>query len=241
MPEELDSVWQTSSEELARIERFIAAYNQIDDYLQRQLESPQTFRSAVDFFARRHPWWSDAETLRVFAALRNFLVHEKTRPFDYPCVPGEGATREIEAIRDRLTHPATVGEQFGREVLTLSPQSPLKVALELVSKRGVSRFPIYEANKFVGLLTENGIARFLAQTVASGAAFNPEVTIQSILPRETKRRNFRFADSKTPISQAAFWFHDDTFLEAILITEGGHERAPLRGIVTRGDVAGWPN
>lgn len=239
MPEELENVVATSGEELVRIERFIAAYNQIDDFLQRQLESPQTFRSAVDYFARRHPWWSDAETLRVFAALRNFLVHEKTRPFDYPAVPGEGATREIETIRDRLTSPATIGEQFGREVLTLAPQSSLKVALELVSKRGVSRFPIYDGQKFVGLLTENGMARFLAQTVSGGAAFDPQIPIQAVLPRETKRRNFRFADPGTPIAQAAFWFHDDTFLEAVLISDGGNEKAPLRGIVTRGDVAGW--
>jgi CBS domain-containing protein len=239
MPEDMDHDVAISSEELARIERFIAAYNQIDDFLQRQLESPQTFRSAVDYFSRRHPWWSDAETLRVFAALRNFLVHEKTRPFDYPAVPGEGATREIEAIRDRLTSPASIGEQFGREVLTLAPQSAIKVALELVAKRGVSRFPIYDAQKFVGLLTENGIARYVAQRVTGGGVFDPQIPIQAVLPRETKRRNFHFADPNTPIAQAAFWFHDDTFLEAVLISEGGNEKAPLRGILTRGDVAGW--
>lgn len=239
MPEELESAETTSGAELARIERFIAAYNQIDDFLQRQLDTPQTFRSAIDHFARRHPWWSDAETLRVFAALRNFLVHEKTRPFDYPAVPGEAATREIETIRDRLTHPATIGEQFEREVLTLSPSSPLRVALDLVVKRGVSRFPIYDEQKFVGLLTENGIARHVAQTVASGVAFDPQISIQAVLPRETKRRNFRFADPSTPVAQAAFWFHDETFLEAVLISDGGNDRAPLRGILTRADVAGW--
>jgi hypothetical protein len=200
---------EVSSEELVRIERFIAAYNSIDDFLQRAMESPNTFRSAVDWFARQHPWWSDAETLRTFAALRNFLVHEKTRPFDYPCVPGEAATREIERIRDTLIRPTTIGESFAREVLTLAPQSPLKTALELVARRGVSRFPIYEGARFVGLLTENGIARYVAEVVGSGKNFDPSVPIQSVLPRETKRRNFRFADPRTSVAQAAFWFHDD--------------------------------
>jgi hypothetical protein len=51
------------------------------------MDSPNTFRSAVDNFARRYPYWRDAETLRTFAALRNFLVHEKLRPFDYPVCP----------------------------------------------------------------------------------------------------------------------------------------------------------
>jgi CBS domain-containing protein len=235
MPEETE----VSSEELARIERFIAAYNSIDDFLQREVGTPQTFRSAVDAFAKRFPLWRDAETLRVFAALRNFLVHEKTRPFDYPCVPGEAATREIEAIRDHLTAPALIGERFGKAVLTLSPHDPLKTALEMVARRGVSRFPIYEGGKFVGLLTENGIARHLADAITRGAAFDAQTPIENVLPRESRRRNFRFADPKISVMEAAFWFHEDTFLEAVLIVEGGNEKSPLRGIVTRGDVAGW--
>ncbi len=227
----------TLPEEITRIERFIAAYNRIDDRLQREMEAPNTFRSAVDNFARRYPYWRDAETLRTFAALRNFLIHEKVQPFDYPCVPGEAATREIERILEDLTHPATIGEAFSREVLTLAPQSALKVALELIEKRGVSRFPIYEGQKFVGLLTENGIARHLASLVARGAAFDAGIAIQNVLPRETRRRNFRFAPPQTGVAQAAFWFHEDTFLEAVLI--GADEKSKLQGIVTRGDVAGW--
>ncbi len=228
-----------TNEELARIERFIAAYNAIDDFLQRQMGVPQTFRSAVDAFAKRRPYWRDAETLRVFAALRNFLVHEKTRPFDYPCVPGEAATREIEAIRERLTHPASIGERFAKPVLTLSPQAPLKTALELVAKRGVSRFPIYDGSKFVGLLTENGMARFVAEVVARGAVFDAHTPIQDVLPREPKRPNFRFADGQAAVMEVAFWFHEETFLEAVLIADGANQKSPLRGIVTRGDVAGW--
>ncbi len=230
---------ETSDEELARIERFVAAYNQIDDRLQREMESPNTFRSAVDNFARLYPFWRDAETLRTFAALRNFLVHEKLRPFDYPCVPGEAATREIERIARDLTHPATIGREFGREVLTLSPGAPLQSALEQIARRNVSRFPIYQNQDFVGLLTENGIAKFLSQIVASGAKFDAQIPIREVLPRETKRRNLRFADGQTSVAQAAFWFHEDTFLEAILISDGANEKSPLRGIVTRGDVAGW--
>jgi CBS domain-containing protein len=235
MPEET----AVSSLELERIERFIAAYNRIDDVLQREMGAPQTFRSAVDGFAKRYPWWRDAEALRVFAALRNFLVHEKVLPFDYPCVPGEAATREIEAIGARLTNPITIGEKFGREVLTLAPHAPLKAALELISRRGISRFPIYDGARFVGLLTENGIARFVAQIVADGAKFQAQTPIQAVLPRETKRRNFRFASMDTPVAQAGFLFHEETFLEAILITQSGEQSASLQGIVTRGDVAGW--
>ena len=187
----------TSPAELERIERFIAAYNALDDWIQRELGTQQSFRSAVDLFAKRHPWWRDAEPLRVFAALRNFLIHEKVRPFDYPAVPGAGAVREIEAIRDRLLQPACIGEAFGREVLTLAPDAPLKGALEAMHRRGFRRFPIYRDQRCIGLLTERGIARFVAELTARGAQFDAGVPVAEVLPRETKRENFRFADPQT--------------------------------------------
>ena len=229
----------TSPAELERIERFIAAYNAVDDYVQRELGTAQSFRSAVDLWAKRHPWWRDADSLRVFAALRNFLIHEKLRPFDYPAVPGAGAVAEIEAIRDRLLQPALAGDSFAREVMTLSPDDTLQSALSAMHKRGFRRFPIYQSKRCIGLLTERGIARHLAELVSRGESFDAQIAVQTVLPRETKRENFRFADPKLPVLQIAFWFHDQTFLETVLISDGGHDKGTLRGIVTRGDVAGW--
>ena len=229
----------TSPDELQRIERFIAAYNTIDDWIQRQLGTEQSFRSAVDLFAKRHPYWRDAETLRVFAALRNFLIHEKVRPFDYPAVPGEGAVREIEAIRERLIQPKIVGDEFAREVLTLSPDDALRDALQAMVKRGFRRFPIYQNQRCVGLLTERGIARYVAELTANGRDFDANVPIKNVLERETKRANYRFAAPQLAVAQIAYWFHEDTFLETVLISSGGNDRGELIGIVTRGDVAGW--
>ena len=230
---------QTPPAELARIERFIAAYNAVDDHIQRELGTEQSFRSAVDLWAKRHPWWRDADSLRLFAALRNFLIHEKLRPFDYPAVPGQSAVEEIEAIRDRLLQPKLLGQSFAREVMTLAPDETLQTALAAMHKRGFRRFPIYRDKRCIGLLTERGIARHLAELCARGETFDAQVPIERVLPRETKRENFRFADPKMSVAQIAFWFHDQTFLETVLIAGGGSDRGTLRGIVTRGDVAGW--
>lgn len=226
-------------DEISRVERFIAAYNAIDNRLGQILNAEQTFRSSVDQFARANPWWRDAETLRLFATIRNFLVHEKQLPFDYPVVPGEAAVREIEAVRERFLRPVTLGEEFRREVLVLHPAAPLREALGLIAKRELSRFPVYDGERFFGLLTENGIARFVAAQEMNGPGFSAQTPIEKVLSRETKRRNYRFAAEKIPVSQAAYWFAQNTFLEAILITPNGAESRKLSGIVTRGDVAGW--
>lgn len=227
----------TSPPELERIERFVAAFNALDDWLQSHLDEPTSFRSAVDFYAKRHPFWRDAEALRVFATLRNFLVHEKTQAFDYPCAPSQSAVEQIEAIRERTLHPRTIGETFGREVHILRPDDTLATALRAMHERGVSRFPIYEGNRFAGVLSEREVARFVADCLTRGQEFSPQTDIEAALPRESKRRTFRFAPPETSVAQAAFWFGENTFLEAILIAP--REGLQPSGIVTRGDVAGW--
>lgn len=226
-----------SHEELARIERFVAAFNALESWLGSQPDAPPTFRSSVDWWAARHPFWRDAETLRLFASLRNFLVHEKTRPFDYPCVPSESAVLEIEAIRERLFHPATVGGQFRREVVILSPTDTLGTALKTMKTRDISRFPIFNGDRFEGVLSERDIARFLSDCVASGSPFSPQIPIAQVLPRASKRQTFLFTPPETSVAQAAFWFGENTFLEAILIAPRAGQKPT--GIVTRGDVAGW--
>jgi CBS domain-containing protein len=226
-----------SPQELERIERFVAAFNVIDDWLQRQMPSPMAFRAAVDFFAKRNPWWSDADALRTFAALRNFLVHEKTVPFAYPCVPTEDAVLQIEEIRVRLTDPPRAGETFGRAVLTLSPGDTLFHALGLMRERGVTVFPVYDGKRFVGLLTATGITRWLAAH-SMEECIDLRATVQDVLARERKRQIVRWASLNAPVAELAFWFRDNTFLEAILLSDNATEQGTLRGIATRGDVAG---
>ena len=226
-----------SREELQRIERFVAAYNSLDDWFRAQPDAPPTFRSSVDWWAARHPFWRDAETLRLFASLRNFLVHEKTRPFDYPCVPSQSAVEEIEDIRERLLHPATIGDHFRREVVILRPSDTLETALATMKSRDIARFPIFDKDRFIGVLSEREIARFLSECVAQGKPFSPQIAIAQVLPRTSKRQTFQFAPPELSVSQAAFWFGENTFLEAILIAP--RQGARPSGIVTRGDVAGW--
>ena len=62
-----------SPTELDLIERFITAYNAIDNHLQNTLHSGHTssFRSSVDLYAKRHRGWKDADLLRLVAGLRN--------------------------------------------------------------------------------------------------------------------------------------------------------------------------
>jgi predicted transcriptional regulator len=229
-----------SPHELNLIERFIAAYNALDSFLQSTLGagSHQSFRSLVDAYAKRHSWWGDAEALRAFANLRNILVHERTTPYEYICAPSLATVERIETIRDRLLHPEKALPRFERHVQTLRPDEPLNRALKLIRQHSFSQFPVYDGARFCGVLTENSITRWLAVAVQNNGQ-NLEldaVTVREVLRYGGKRPNFQFVARDTNVEAITFVFHQNTWLEAVLVTEHGHQNERLLGIVTRGDI-----
>ena len=231
--------------DLDLIERFIAAFNAIDLYLEGVLsmESNSSFRNLVDVYAKRHRWWRDGDQLRVFAGVRNVIVHDKTEPYKYVCVPTPESVADIEAIRDRLINPAKAVSQFRRDVVTITPGDSLTTVLKLIEERQYSQFPVCEqvhgrCTKFVGLLTENGITRWLAHHAMSELSLIElnEVLVSAVLPRQDKRPNYQFAAQDMAVEEIAYLFHENMYLEAVLITQHGGEREKLLGIVTRGDI-----
>ncbi|MBV9467675.1 MAG: hypothetical protein JOZ57_00345, partial [Abitibacteriaceae bacterium] len=125
----------TPVEDVDLIERFIAAFNAIDQHLQRILgeDGKSSFRNLVDVYAHQHKWWRDGERLRTYTQLRNVLVHEKTAPYTYVCVPTVATVADLEAIRDRFIHPTKVIPMFARNVVVIAPQDSLDIALSLIN------------------------------------------------------------------------------------------------------------
>lgn len=237
-----------SPTELDLIERFITAYNAIDNHLQNTLHSGHTnsFRSSVDLYAKRHRGWKDADLLRLVAGLRNLLVHERVEPYEYPCVPIEKLVVRLEAARDRLLHPQRVIPRFERKVVTVKSGDSLAYVLRLIHDMKITHFPVYESadkkSHFAGVLTENGITRWLAEHIASEMSLVDleQEPVAEVLAREegyfAKRRNYEFAPRDARAEDMVQRFHDNTYLESVLITATGDAHEKLLGIVTRWDV-----
>ena len=232
-----------SPTDLDLIERFISAYNAIDFHLETALNTDERspFRGLVDLYAKRHRWWKDAEQLRVFASLRNVIIHDKVEPYQYVCVPTNDTVETIEAIRDRLVHPERADKKFMRPVLSLEAGDSLHYVLKLMHEKNFSHFPVYAGNQFSGVLTPNGITRYLAHHAAKEEfPLNlKEIEVRYVLAREESRPNYFFAPREEPVAKIAFAFHENTFLEAVLLTEHGGKREKLLGIATRADVLNW--
>lgn len=230
-----------SDEEGKRVDRFLAAFNLIEAELKKNLglESHIGFREASSLFSQRHGWWRVHDQVMVTVAqIRNFLVHTRSDPAFVAAVPHEDMVLRLERTAAMLVRPKLVIPTFQKEVMGFRPEQPLTDLLSVVQSSDVTFFPISGDDGFLGLVTGNGLMRWLAK-LADEDPLNDlsEISIGEVLELEEPRTNYAFVSRTTPAYEAIDLFSQKAGLEAVLITHEGRKTESLLGIVTVWDVA----
>jgi predicted transcriptional regulator len=232
-----------TAEQRALVDRFIAAYNAIDHALRRMLDLPNEvgFSRAVRMQMEQKPTWKDGQALLRYAELRNVLVHEPQVPNGYLSIPVASVVADIEAIRDRLLNPQRVYPAYQRDVVTVAPQDTLDTVLALIKERDYSQFPVYDADVFHGLLTENGITRWLAHHLELLGGMTmvefDDHRVEHVLATEEARQNIDFVARTALLDEVESLFAHNPTLEAVLITHSGRSSEKPLGIITAFDVS----
>jgi predicted transcriptional regulator len=239
-------MWKMSDDQHDLFERFVAAYNSIHQILRKHLgkedEVPfASFASLVRDYGRMHRSGSDCadcDYLRMAAKLRNVLLHETTKPYQRAAVPTLPVVERLERICQRLKNPPLVVPRFQTPVETTTLDDSLAGVLRRIRERDYSQFPVYDGEKFCGLLTENGITRWLAHHVSKEMSLVEldEVPVSQVLSEEEKRQNCLFLARDKTVDEAKALFAANELLEAVLITQSGNRTEKPIGIITRWDV-----
>jgi predicted transcriptional regulator len=232
---------KVTPEQEALIRRFLAAYNAIDRELRHRTGLPkETSFSAVvrQFVDANNSWRSQRHRLLVVGELRNFLVHEEADPFDRLAVPVAEVVEALESMQRWLSQ--RVLPAFQREVVTVHASDTLASVLQTISKRDLSQFPVLDLEgRYCGLLTENGITRWLAHHT-TGQQMTlvefEEVSVAQVLEEEERRATAKFMSRNEPLEAVLVAFVEQPHLEAVLITETGKRHEKLLGIATRWDL-----
>ena len=90
----------------------------------------------------------------------------------------------------------------------------------------------------MGLLTENGITRWLAKHIQRALSLVEldEVFVAELLREEEQRNNCAFIGPDVAVDAARSMFREEETLEAVLITENGQRSESPLGILTRWDM-----
>ncbi len=219
-------------------ERFLTAFHRIEQSMKDIIGTNDhlSFYKLVELSKRKNAIIRRyEEDLREYATLRNAIVHQQTSTEYAIAEPHDAVVQILETIDDALAKPITVGKMFERNVSTLQAQDTLKDALLMIQEKQYTQVPVYDGNKFVGLLTAVGIMFWLANNVEKGA-ISWEMTVESTLQHEKKKENHLFVPRDMSIFEAEEIFKEAMAkgkrLEALLITDENG----LVGIVTPLDL-----
>jgi predicted transcriptional regulator len=224
------------------IERLQVAFNKLDHHLRATIGHRRRvpFASLIEQAVALDR--EDRELLVLTSRVRNLLVHDRTQPDEYAVTPSVSLVAQLELLERRLASPKRAIPTFGKAVEQLVVSDSLAMVLKRIRDRDYSQFPVYEGPAFRGLLTENGITRWLARHVTREMSLVEleDAAVKDVLKQEEDpKTNWAFVPGRETVDRVRQLFADSEMLEAVLITERGRQNEELIGIATRWDMLNW--
>lgn len=224
--------------------RFIAAFNEIEQHLRTSLDKADhvPFGALVtEYESTRDAPKNHVIALRAFASLRNAISHriyQNGRPI---AEPNPATVREIETLRDLLLRPPRALPLLGNQtVCTVALGDPLDVALGHIKAHDFSQLPIYDGSQYVGLLTTNTIARWLAAQFAEFGDLAEHATIREVYrytePTDAAVHVNLKATALDIIQRLTAGDNGAVPAAAVIFTKTGHLNQPPLGVAVAEDL-----
>lgn len=224
--------------------RFIESYKTIEMYLKKAANSPDDFsfskvlneRAEHDRLLR--PYKSK---LLDYARLRNAIVHSKTPDGAAIAEPHDSVVEEIEFIAQVLLNPPKVTFlKSGEKVTTIEAEEPIGDALKIINEKSFSQIPVYSGKEYIGLLTTNAVARWMASVSEEERAFIYDCSVERVLSYTEENEDVRFVGGSTNLFEVLEAFskagENGKRLEAILVTNSGKRDESPTQIITIWDI-----
>lgn len=222
--------------ERALIDRFKVAFNEIHDFMCDELNLPNEHFATVlgKMLENQRIKQRDHEFLDNCRELRNHVVHSKKL---YMAVPSIHVVERIERIANRLKSSPTVDSEFMKTVETVKSTDTMYDVMKRIEDTGFTQFPVYQDGKFINLLTENVLARWLAKyLINTKNEINLHTVHADTLDLQSDGQHWEFVSRHTTITAATALFSARPVLEALIITERGLTTETPIGIMTRSDA-----
>jgi len=229
---------------------FMSAFNDIEAHLRRSLygeqDGYQGFRAMLDEYRlerARHLRPQQYRELLPLVDLRNALTHGQRLNDEPLAEPTEAAVSAIRRLRGELLGPKLVLAVLKRRdrPVTVAPGESVRRALDTMYENDFSQVPVYDGSTYVGLLTTNTVARWVADQmrrhdglaedapVGETLTFSEDIERVEHLPRgvTTTEAVWRFATAA----------EEGRPLTTLLVTDSGKRTETPLGIVVAEDLA----
>lgn len=215
---------------------FIESFNHIHKYLKKYTNSDENVSfSDLLYKAKNHPMIERyVDELHLFRKLRNIIVHHTDNFESLIATPSVEAVERLKFIEQQLVDPADL-KVFKGEVVKFKSDDQLHTVLKASAEKEFSKFPIYESDEFIGLVTSRGVTKWLQKHIENN---NIELngTMKDLLDYE-KKSQYQFVSEMMTVYDAWQLFQKSSKkLDALLLTQTGDEKSEIEAVITYHDV-----
>ncbi|TDM02223.1 CBS domain-containing protein [Macrococcus carouselicus] len=223
-------------------ERFISTFNQLHEAMKDETKRDDSFGSLFYQLKEKHPVVKAfKDEIDLARQLRNLLIHEKKDAFNI-AEPTTEFINQLESIRQQIANPATV-KQFNKPVVCLNIDDSLVDTLAHIKQHQLSQYPIFDGQRFLGILTDNGLTNWLASVSTKGTINLMDYRVRDVLPNDEKGASFIIVKNDMPLHEVEQTMIDEINTKGhsklvILISDSGKVEKPqdILGIITPGDM-----
>ncbi len=124
-----------------------------------------------------------------------------------------------------------VGRRMSHPVITVTPNTPITKAHELMAHEGINQLPVVKNGKLIGLVTEKDILKAYPSSATTLAVWEITALIEKIKVEDVMLTKFQTVTEDTPIENAARILVDYK-ISALPVLRGKE----LVGIITEADL-----
>ncbi len=215
---------------------FIESFNHIHKYLKKYTDSDDNVSfSDLLYKAKGHPMIHlYLDDLHLFRKLRNIIVHQTDDFEQLIAYPSDEVVERIKFIEQQLVDPSTVSV-FKVEVVKFNATDSITEVLKLSGEKEILKLPIYENDKFVGLVTSRAIAKWLQKHIENNT-IELSGSVKDLLDYEKKSQYEFVAQSMTVYDAWHLFQSSPKKLDALLLTESGRQEDQIEAVITYDDV-----
>lgn len=215
--------------------KFLEAFVSIEQSMRDILKPSRNmkFYQLVNLCSKSNPIIRSRQMdLMEYADLRNAIVHQRGNQQEIIAQPVDSVVNDIMAIAQALKKDEQIGMHLHKKVVVCHPNDLILDTYYLMQKLGTSKLPIYDEDKFIGLITYKEIANW--------AINQPSLQYISEIIEECADDRVIFMDRKRDISKIILEFENSLkkgiYVLVVIITETGMKDQKPLGIFTVYDL-----
>lgn len=174
------------------------------------------------------------DQILAYVSLRNAIAHSGYRNGQPIAAPFPETVEGAVKLSENLRKPPTVERYISRPV-TASASEQLVGPLRTMVDNDFAQLPVFDEDKYVGMLTTNAVARWVGAHL-SDTIMELDVTVGEVLKRAERHETGDFVGRHLPVSDACDQLTGSEPPVALLVTHSGKPSESLLGVLTVSDV-----